>query len=290
VNQEEFWIIGGIQGQASGDSSGIPSTSLFQTGMMMMWPTDTPPSGWLVCNGLSQLTADYPALSALLRPIFGGPNAASFYLPPFPGRAPIGAGTGDATDATLHTLASKTGTEGAKLTNVGQMPSHHHGSATAGLISPPTITTGAPSPNTSDLNVAANTGAPSPNTSDGPSTPSTGAGTAHSHDPIGGVTYHLGTGGIANRISASLSGGGGVTTIASPAILTDEASHTHPMQSHTHTMANHVHAAPQHTHTMANHTHSSTMPSHDHTITAQGNSDSHPNMQPSLTVHFIIKT
>ena len=40
---------------------------------------------------------------------------------------------------------------------------------------------------------------------------------------------------------------------------------------------------------MGNHTHSSTMPSHDHTITAQGNSDPHPNIQPVLTVNFIVK-
>lgn len=35
-------------------------------GAIMMWPTTTPPSGWLICNGSGFSAVDYPALNTIL--------------------------------------------------------------------------------------------------------------------------------------------------------------------------------------------------------------------------------
>ena len=240
-------------------------------GSIIMTARAAAPDGWLLCNGQAVSRSTYARLFAAIGTVFGvGDGSTTFNVPDFRGRSPVGVGTGDAADATAHTLGQKAGTETHTMT-VAQMATHDHGGATS------STTPGA-------------TGGPSTNTSDASSIASTGAGTSHahgvtdpthSHDPIGSVTYHLGTGGITNRISASLTGGGGVTTISSPAILTNnatgisiqgEAAHTHPM-SHTHTMGNHTHTSAAHT----------------HPIPAQGGGLAHPNMQPYLGVNFLIR-
>lgn len=326
VHMEEFWILGGIKGEATGSSSGPPSgsaggdlagtypnptvkasvgltgaptaataapgtsttqvastafvgaaiaalgLSLDPPGTMKLYAGSVAPTGYLVCDGSSQLRATYPTLSTLLLAEgWGSVDGTHFNLPDFRGRVPIGVGTGDASDATAHALGQKTGTEGAALTSVGQMPSHHHGSATAGLISPPTITTGAPSTNT--------TAGPSTNTSDGPSPDATNAGgVLLPNAGTAGTVLNPGTLLIGSQWGSAISAG-----VTGHSNADGKTNHQHTLSAHTHTMGNH-------THTMGNHTHSSTMPSHDHTITAQGNSDPHPNVQPSLAVNYIIKT
>lgn len=42
------------------------------TGQIIMWPTDTPPSGYLVCDGTQYAFDDYPSLGAILGGLPGG--------------------------------------------------------------------------------------------------------------------------------------------------------------------------------------------------------------------------
>ena len=80
------------------------------------WFTATPPANWLIIDGSSKLIADWPVLSAILRPIYGGVDATHFNLPPGTNRFLVGAGS----DAAIGT------TGGQK-----NMPQHSHNAQTA---------------------------------------------------------------------------------------------------------------------------------------------------------------
>lgn len=63
------------------------------TGGLMMWPTASPPTGWLLCNGQAVSRVTYAALFAILGTTFGvGDNSTTFNLPNYTNRVPVGAG------------------------------------------------------------------------------------------------------------------------------------------------------------------------------------------------------
>lgn len=68
-------------------------------GSVVMWTTNTPPSGWLLCDGTSVLTSAYAALFAIVGYTFGG-TGGSFTLPNFNNRFPVGSGDSYALAAT----------------------------------------------------------------------------------------------------------------------------------------------------------------------------------------------
>ena len=64
------------------------------TGAMLMWPTATAPSGFLLCNGQTVSRTTYAALFAILGVVFGsGDGSTTFTLPDYRDRMPVGAGT-----------------------------------------------------------------------------------------------------------------------------------------------------------------------------------------------------
>ena len=76
-------------------------------GEIKMWPTASAPTGYLLCDGSSISTTTYAALFAVIGYTFGG-SGASFTLPDYRGRMPIGvsgsyalAATGGSANATL---------------------------------------------------------------------------------------------------------------------------------------------------------------------------------------------
>jgi microcystin-dependent protein len=69
------------------------------TGSVMMWSTNSAPSGWLLCDGTSVLTSAYAALFAVVGYTFGG-SGGSFTLPDFRNRFPVGSGDSYALAAT----------------------------------------------------------------------------------------------------------------------------------------------------------------------------------------------
>lgn len=50
------------------------------TGQIILWPSVTPPAGWLLCDGSLKLIAEYPDLSLQLGSAFAN-SATDFYLP-----------------------------------------------------------------------------------------------------------------------------------------------------------------------------------------------------------------
>ena len=64
------------------------------TGGLMMWPTSSAPSGWLLCAGAAVSRTTYSALFAVIGTTFGsGDGSTTFNLPDYRDRMPIGAGT-----------------------------------------------------------------------------------------------------------------------------------------------------------------------------------------------------
>jgi len=71
------------------------------TGGLMMWPTASAPSGYLLCNGSAVSRTTYAALFAVIGTTFGiGDNSTTFNLPNYTNRVPVGAGGLYATAAT----------------------------------------------------------------------------------------------------------------------------------------------------------------------------------------------
>lgn len=104
-------------------NTAVATTAFVQTvalpsGSLMMWPTASAPSGWLLCNGSAVSRTAYAALFAVIGTTFGvGDNSTTFNLPNYTNRSPVGAGglyglgaTGGSKDAIVvsHTHTANT--------------------------------------------------------------------------------------------------------------------------------------------------------------------------------------
>ena len=93
------------------------------TGSIAMWPTNSAPSGYLLCAGAAVSRTTYAALFAIIGTTFGaGDGSTTFNLPDYRDRMPIGAGTsysvntkGGSKDAIVvaHTHSGTTTANGA---------------------------------------------------------------------------------------------------------------------------------------------------------------------------------
>jgi microcystin-dependent protein len=97
------------------------------TGTISMWPTASAPTGYLLCDGTSVSTTTYGNLFAIIGYTFGG-SGASFLLPDYRGRSPLGvsgsyalASTGGSADAVVVTHTHT-------ATSVVTDPTHNHSS------------------------------------------------------------------------------------------------------------------------------------------------------------------
>ena len=63
------------------------------TGAMLMWPTATAPTGFLICNGQAVSRATYAALFVVLGTVFGvGDGSTTFNIPNYVDRMVVGVG------------------------------------------------------------------------------------------------------------------------------------------------------------------------------------------------------
>ena len=123
-------IAGGGTGAttAAGARSNL-GISAVATGMLMMWPTASAPSGFVLCNGASLDTTTYANLFAVIGYTFGG-SGANFNVPNYTNRFPIGAGT--------HALAATGGSADAVVV------SHNHAASSSSTSNSTSTVTEAP--------------------------------------------------------------------------------------------------------------------------------------------------
>ena len=108
------------------------------TGSVLMWTTNSAPSGWLLCDGTSVLTSAYAALFAIIGYTFGG-SGGSFTLPDFRNRFPVGSGDSYALAATGGSANAIVVTHTHNLTD----PGHNHSVA---LVNAVDVVSGGPIP------------------------------------------------------------------------------------------------------------------------------------------------
>lgn len=107
------------------------------TGSILMWPTSSAPSGYLLCNGSAVSRTTYAALYALIGSTYGsGDGSTTFNIPNFVNSMPIGvgstaalAGTGGSKDAIV---VSHTHTATSTVTDPGHYHVYNEGYATVG--------------------------------------------------------------------------------------------------------------------------------------------------------------
>lgn len=100
----------------------VDTSGVFQPGDMKVSFAQSPPAGWLLCNGAQYATLDYPALFAAIGYTFGGSGAA-FNVPDARGRTILGAGQG--AGLTNRPLGTPGGSETVVLATA-HLPAHLH--------------------------------------------------------------------------------------------------------------------------------------------------------------------
>jgi microcystin-dependent protein len=99
----------------------------FPVGLIIPFGSDTAPSGYLLCDGSSYATSDYPELFAVIDYNYGG-SGANFNVPNLFNRAIVGSGD----DFNYMDVG---GAETVTLTTA-EMPSHNHTASDPTIIDP----------------------------------------------------------------------------------------------------------------------------------------------------------
>ena len=119
---------------ASGTSTTQLATTAFATasispftGAMLMWPTATAPTGFLLCNGAVVSRSTYAALFAILGVVFGsGDGSTTFTLPDYRNKTVLGAGDLYAAAATGGSKDAITVSHTHTATSTVTDPGHLH--------------------------------------------------------------------------------------------------------------------------------------------------------------------
>jgi microcystin-dependent protein len=94
------------------------------TGGLIMWPTASAPSGFLLCDGSAVSRSTYAALFAIVSTTFGsGDGTTTFNVPNYTNRFPYGTTIGATGGSANATLVSHTHTATSSVSD----PGHNHG-------------------------------------------------------------------------------------------------------------------------------------------------------------------
>lgn len=255
-----------------------PPTPTLPPGMVMPFAGAVAPIGWLLCDGSAVGRQQYSALFAMIGTTYGaGDGYRTFNLPNLLGRVIAGVDAGQTEFAAL----AQTGGEKVHTTTLAEMPIHGH----TVTVDANNFNSAGPNDNLSDW--------PNNNTSDGGSGTTnwqsdTHADYQHWHGArIGNVGYnyalshaHHDRGGFASEAPWEDERQPGGTIPVN--VDTVDTNHYHNTGPHTHTMANHAHPLKNHWHNV-NH-------AHTNSVTTSGGSAAHNNLQPYMTMQYLIKT
>ena len=179
------------------------------TGALLMWPTGTAPSGYLLCTGTAVSRTTYAALFAVIGTTFGaGDGSTTFNLPNYTNRMPYGTtvgATGGSADAFLvsHTHTATVSDPGHSHSASSSVtdPGHHHStnvSNSGGGSGPWTVQTNPTytiDTNTATTGISVSTSVTGNTTgiSVGNSTAGSGAGTNANLPPYLGINFIIKT-------------------------------------------------------------------------------------------------
>lgn len=291
VSDETTFSIAPNAGSASTVSRGdhthgsTPSSLTGPSGVIAMWPTGTPPAGWLLCDGSAVSRTTYATLFGIIASTFGsGDGSTTFNLPDYRGRVPIGAGTGTGGGAsgtgkptggsalTARVVAGWAGEETHVLTTA-ELASHSH-TVNGHTHSGSTVASGGPSAHQHDYNHGHTVNDPQHNHNLGNRSPSTVT------DGTGGILVSRGdsTSTVVDYNRGSANGRDLVTyaeIFSSGTGLTVNGTGATNTGSEGSSLA---------------HSHSVTVASDAPGTNTQGSGTAHNVMQPTLGIQFIIKT
>ncbi len=259
-------------------------TSLIPVGTVLSFSGETPPEGYLLCQGQAISRTDYANLFNIIGIKYGaGDGNTTFNLPDLRSRVPVGLNT---SDNDFQALGTTGGVKTVTLTS-NQLPAHNHSAAT-------TVNNG-----------GAHTHSGSSASAGGHThTATSGSAGGHTHtiNNSGNLNIPIYVDGSAtsqNRIAYYILGQG-FSNIRNY-ITWDEGSPSHTISAiggnHAHTMA----SAGAHTHSVSvasngSHAHTITIGSagtHGHTAVTSvdntGGGQAHNNMQPYVVLNYIIK-
>jgi microcystin-dependent protein len=98
------------------------TNALSPIGSVTAYAMDTPPVGWLLCDGTVHNISSYPTLGAGLGSTYGGNGTTTFAVPNLKGRMPVGL---DSTQTEFDTRGETGGAKTHTLTGA-EIPSHLH--------------------------------------------------------------------------------------------------------------------------------------------------------------------
>lgn len=102
----------------------ITSLQPAPAGSIMIWPSNTIPTGWHLCDGSSMSRTDYAALFSTIGTTFGSNDSSSFNLPDMRGLYVAGRGANG-----YNNINGKGGSNTVTL-GISEMPSHNHSGVT----------------------------------------------------------------------------------------------------------------------------------------------------------------
>jgi microcystin-dependent protein len=117
----------------------LSSVNSISIGTIIPYCGSTAPIGWLICNGGTFNSEEYPLLANLVGNTYSASSGTTYYLPDLRGRAPIGSGTGVLNDGsgslTARALGSTGGTEFEIITSsTGGTTTHGHTTTSSGSV------------------------------------------------------------------------------------------------------------------------------------------------------------
>lgn len=257
-------------------------TDTTAAGMIKCHGGSTLPNGYLWCDGSSYLRDDYPYLFAAIGITFGSVDGDHFNVPDLRAKTPIGINNDSLPNGQNMSFSQRNAaTNGGEETHAlitGELAAHSHAN-----------TLGVDSQNANHSHAG------------------TSSAGGHTHNTIGNHQHGLTAGGANIAVSAgahehltrqaytTVFGGSGYNHVegtrayADNDLVASDGAHTHTLQGNSEANGGHTHSSDgSHGHTVnaANATHSHNVTG---SISDTGSGTAHENMQPFVTVGFIIR-